>query len=69
MKSEFYTNKVHNMEGMFDCVGHNSAIFTLNLGNNFDTSQVTTMSHMFQAVGYNNPNFTLDLGNNLIPIK
>ena len=58
------TTNVINMSNMFDTLGYNSQVFTLNLGSNFDTSNVTNMSAMFSQTGYSSPVFTLNLGNN-----
>ena len=45
-------------------VGHDSSVFTLDLGNYFDTSKVTSMHSMFAQVGYDSQTFTLNLGPN-----
>ena len=55
-------SKVTNMSNMFNSTGHNSTVFTLDLGDNFDTSKVTNMAGMFNSTGYNSTAFTLDLG-------
>ena len=56
-------SEVTDMSHMFEKMGQDSTIFTLDLGNNFDTSQVTNMNSMFNSTGsYNNTIFTLDLG-------
>ena len=56
------TSKVTNMGYMFRDTGHDSAVFTLDLGDHFDTSHVTNMSNMFFYTGYSSTIFTLDLG-------
>ena len=50
------------MYGMFSWTGHDSTVFTLDLGDKFDTSKVTDMHQMFNSAGYSNTKFTLDLG-------
>ena len=56
------TSLTTNMSSFFNCIGQNSNVFTLNLGNNFDASNVTNMRSMFQKTGYSSTEFTLDLG-------
>ncbi len=55
-------SKVTNMISMFDGVGYNSQVFTLDLGNHFDTSNVTNMRYIFCNTGHNSTVFTLNLG-------
>ena len=50
------------MNHMFDNMGYNSTVFTLDLGDKFDTKNVTHMYDMFYNTGRNSTVFTLDLG-------
>ena len=43
------TSLTNDMLKMFNQVGYNSTVFTLELGNNFNTSNVTDMAAMFQG--------------------
>ena len=45
--NNFDTSNVIDMSYMFNNIGHNSNVFTLDLGDKFDTSKVTNMSYMF----------------------
>ena len=55
------TIKATDMSHLFEEVGLNSKMFTLDLGNKFDTRNVTSMISMFNGTGGNSPVFTLDL--------
>ena len=55
------TIKATDMSRLFEEVGLNSKIFTLDLGNKFDTRNVTKMYSMFNGTGRSSSVFTLDL--------